>query len=131
MEKEKIKKFTFQRRVYLLMDMDYQFSIEFNDDGTCKVESMCYARYDNEILNQTTAKKIYKRLEKIEIEKWKRNYEPDALIMDGEEWSIKLIYENGKRKYRSGINAYPENFKELEKFITYVQKGMIAEMIKK
>ena len=63
MEKEKIKKFTFQRRVYLLMDMDHQFSIEFNDDGTCKVESMCYARYDNEILNQTTTKKIYKRLE--------------------------------------------------------------------
>ena len=50
----------------------------------------------------------------IKIEKWKNEYR-NPYILDGEQWEIKIFYDDKEPVEKIGINAYPKNFRDFDK----------------
>lgn len=53
---------------------------------------------------------------RLHIGEWRRHYMPENFGMstlDGEQWSLKIEYNDGKEKEYAGINAYPYNYEDL------------------
>lgn len=95
--------------------------IKFNLDGTSNIEWIKLGQFLVKTLDKMKTKKIYDKFMNINIDKWKRRYDTKFHICDGEKWNIKLIY-NDRKKYCSGLNAYPSNFEMLENWIEYLKK---------
>lgn len=124
-QKAKIKKVFFEKLMYIGVG-SFTLTIMFKDDRTSEVEFFNYCQKDvnlnpHKSFDEKTTKRINQRLEKIEIEKWKRKYETEYM-MDGTNWRITIIYENGKKRIRQGSNCYPDNFNRLMRLIKDIEK---------
>lgn len=58
------------------------------------------------------------KLRELSIEKWKLEFFPEYIIMDGASWGLRIYFSNGCKPVEiSGTNAYPENFKSLQELL--------------
>ena len=59
------------------------------------------------------------KIKNFKIDKWKERYElpPHRIVEDGEQWEVELEFEDGKVIKSSGNNAYPKNWKEVERIV--------------
>lgn len=65
--------------------------------------------------NQTYIEFFLKYInEIIKIEKWKKEY-INSYILDGEQWEIKIFYDDKEPVEKYGINAYPKTFRDFDK----------------
>jgi hypothetical protein len=61
-----------------------------------------------------TPKKFLSKLKKINVGEWRNSY-CDHTILDGEQWSLEIIFSDGHKKVsKDGSNAFPYNFEELK-----------------
>lgn len=63
-----------------------------------------------------TREALLEYLRDMHLEEWRKDYSPERYgiyILDGTQWSLKLIYDDGKTREYEGDNVYPWNFGEL------------------
>ena len=63
-----------------------------------------------------TREALLEYLSDMHLEEWRKDYSPERYgvsILDGTQWSLKLIYDDGKVREYEGDNVYPWNFREL------------------
>lgn len=65
---------------------------------------------------KVSAERYLTRLEALGIETWRDEY-INYHILDGTEWELKYKTEGNELKKCTGINDYPENWKELNKIM--------------
>ncbi|MBO7187253.1 MAG: hypothetical protein J6V68_02515 [Clostridia bacterium] len=70
-------------------------------------------------MDKDTFLKLFNNLH---IGEWRKNYHTKRFnisILDGEDWSLKIFYNDGKILEYGGCNAYPYNFERLEDLLLY------------
>ncbi len=60
--------------------------------------------------------KFIEDLHQIDILKWKANYENHTII-DGTQWNLELLFEDGSKIKKRGINSFPRTFSKFSKII--------------
>lgn len=67
-------------------------------------------------IEEQTKESFLQEFGKLHIGEWRKSYQTERFgitILDGEQWSLKIKYKDGKRTTFDGSNAYPYNFQEL------------------
>ena len=44
---------------------------------------------------------------------WQEEYRPEACVLDGSSWNLRIVYEDGAEFVSGGSNAWPEGYDEL------------------
>lgn len=101
-----------------------QVTIEKTDDGAAVTIDRDIIIIDRDITklggnnfltNRRWTNLVNKLYDKIHIDEWEKNYEPEHLITDGESWHLEIGLANGEKRKYGGCNAYPPNRKEFKR----------------
>ena len=58
---------------------------------------------------------FWDRMNELQVWKWKKNYTNPVEMTDGYDWELKLRDRNGRAKYCTGYESYPNNYNEFIK----------------
>lgn len=72
-------------------------------------------------LTATESAEIAALVESIGINDWDDRYE-NRNILDGEEWKIKVTYEDGEAREIIGVNAHPEGWHRFETLVEHIKE---------
>lgn len=126
------------RKHYLIKDGEVKYIYIYNRHRHIDIEELLkaidnkqevYGIQENKIfkIDNTLEKEYFEKLLKITSE-WENKYYNNE-ILDGNQWSVKIEYDDNKLSY-SGSNQYPDNWGEFENFLEYIiknQSNNIAE----
>ena len=56
---------------------------------------------------------IARALEACGVAGWQEEYRPEACVLDGSSWNLRIVYEDGAEFVSGGSNAWPEGYDEL------------------
>ena len=102
------------RRMELEIGGWEKYDIEVDGD-TLKRDPVMVLR-DRDDPEVETREALLEYLRDMHLEEWRKDYSPERYgiyILDGTQWSLKLIYDDGKTREYEGDNVYPWNFGEL------------------
>jgi len=117
---ENITKLTFESYSYSGPQLIYYLDLV---NQTMKLKTMMYYGDDSpnywlkENLNQEQCETIQATLQDLAIPKWKKEY-LNPTVMDGEQWSLTVVFDDDFQKNSSGSNAYPLHFDEIRAIFT-------------
>ena len=106
------------RKHYLIKDGEVKYIYIYNRHRHIDIEELLkaidnkqevYGIQENKIfkIDNTLEKEYFEKLLKITSE-WENKYYNNE-ILDGNQWSVKIEYDDNKLSY-SGSNQYPDNF---------------------
>ena len=65
---------------------------------------------------------VEKKLERLGIDRWKRRYQPELIVCDGESWEVKMVFADGSKKVCRGENEYPDCWEDFKDIISWARK---------
>lgn len=112
LEKKKMKKI----RLDCIMGLNFCaclfFTITFKKNGTSKAKLEIPTKLEVEFDKEKTSE-LYNEFDKLDMHKWKKEYESDYPILDGETWNLYIEYEDGTKEHKNGYNKFPKTYRKL------------------
>lgn len=111
---------------------DYHCEAERQADGTALIryESMEYRDYGE--LTLTLPQEFFGKLEALyhdcRLYRWEGFSMTDTYVLDGDGFSLSLMFVDGKRMSADGTNAYPEGYREFTSAMRSLFDPVIEEM---
>ncbi|MFC6176655.1 hypothetical protein ACFQAV_07365 [Companilactobacillus huachuanensis] len=65
-------------------------------------------------LSEADILKLDRKLQRLHFEDWHHKYN-NSHVMDGEQWTVEVYYQDGTKNEYYGSNAYPSNFDDLRR----------------
>lgn len=78
--------------------------VHFSKSGTANIENV------SDGISEFGPEEMSKKIEKIGIDNWAGKYITNDVVLDGENWYVKITMDDGQSLYVSGENAYPYNW---------------------
>ena len=115
----KLDELHFEVDSYRTIDSRREVSIENGPGGRtlCHVEG--FGAKETLPLTPELADRVVRVLDDCNVAAWSRDYQPVGYrVLDGEEWNLKMVFEDGSVFVSGGSNAWPKEFERLEKGLT-------------
>ena len=106
--------------------MKYEIYFGYDNNGKLRKEFFVNdmpSSLEGPIINENDSinfdKFLIELFNNIEIQKWKRNYFPKNIVLDGEVWLLEVRYMNTDNVILEGSNEYPNNYDDLLALINH------------
>ena len=110
-----VSEMAFETFVYIKLDGNVSIALE--DDKLTLDSGLFDAEESNNeiIMTAEPAEQLTQLFEEFGVNSWKRDYEPQGYrVLDGEGWSLTVIFDDETLFLSQGSNAWPEGFDELK-----------------
>ena len=112
---KRVSEMAFETFVYRNLDGNVSIALE-GDKLTLDSGSFNAGESNNEIsMTVELTEQLTQLFEEFSVSSWKRDYEPEGYrVLDGEGWSLTVIFDDEAVFLSQGSNAWPEGFDELK-----------------
>ena len=111
----KLDELHFEVDSYGTIDSRREVSIENGPCGRTLCRAEGFGAKEALPLTPELADRVVRVLDDCNVAAWFRDYQPVGYrVLDGEEWSLKLVFEDGSVFVSGGSNAWPDEYERLE-----------------
>ncbi len=79
---------------------------------------------DHHITNIRWMRLLDRLYTELYLHEWKKNYETDEFVLDGEQWTIEISLTNRRKRTYHGDNAYPPYWPEFQALLRNFVRGL-------
>lgn len=125
-----IQKFRYSYTQGYSMNAEVIYSLECND--ACEIEIKPYLEEPEKTRKLTVGKDFKEKLESIlrkyHVGKWNGFNKNNPYVLDGDSFSLSIVFQNGTSISASGYMKWPKQYREVKKeidilFLTQIQEG--------
>ena len=112
---KRVSEMAFETFVY--RNLDGNVSIALEDDKLTLDSGLSDVGESNNEISMTAelTEQLTQLFAEFGVSSWKRDYEPEGyIVLDGEGWSLTVIFDDESVFLSQGSNAWPERFDELK-----------------
>ena len=123
-----IESFRFENSFFLAFNRNRTVVIESQGDVYTLSFSMGFGvESEPLVLSEEDSNAVDEFIGALNIPKWKSEYD-NPNILDGEQWSVQVVFADGSRYKSTGSNAYPSAWRKLSAFINHWAEDKYMEL---
>ena len=105
------------------------YELDCKDDNKARIKLYGVPEEDavEVTVSDETVKEIEDILNKYNVGSWDGFKKSDRNVLDGDSFSFKLVFDNGKDIYATGYMKYPKNYNEVEYELDNIFKNLVVE----
>lgn len=123
LKKDIITKIDYSFRCFGSSSKNEHIIIDITHKDEARIEYSSFGMYkpiNLVTLNEFDSYELITKLNRLNILKWKDNYEPDERILDGASWSMEIDTYNLGHIHKYGSNAFPSNWHSFRAFRNWI-----------